>query len=502
VRNQQNATRRTPAPRELPARADVVVVGAGFAGLAVAGELARSGASGVVVLESGPDLGHEHYRWVLDEETAVTRWLEPETDESFRRPYTTDGPGYLGIAGLRERVGGRSLYWHGVVLPIEGWALSGGEWPQPVVADLTHEWQGGASLYQRVTEELEAWVGGPLRSGRTVAFGEDVFAPAPRAVRTNPAGDRWAAFSPLYWWNDADHGAALPPVHAGCAVESVVVRDGAVAGVRVRQGAETVEIESPRVVLAAGAVENSRLAMQAYHDKGCLKEPKFTGLVDKIAYGFNVVLDPAALPATMLEAAREGVFACRAGEPALRSNYFLLMYLNSHGQVVLDSWLMGEQVPGETGYVACEPDGDGPWQSVVTAGLHPLDLESGAAQQAELRRLWNGISDSLGLVRTPLSFEEAYGSPDLVDRLLGPRHATRPTAARTYSFPLGSEQHEAATTPLGSMLDDSHQFREVRGLFGAGPSTFPRTGAANPALTILALAKRLAVKITDGADLV
>jgi choline dehydrogenase-like flavoprotein len=61
----------------------------------------------------------------------------------------------------------------------------------------------------------------------------------------------------------------------------------------------------------------------------------------------------------------------------------------------------------------------------------------------------------------------------------------------TYSFPLGSEQHESGTTPFGRVLADDHQFHVLRGVFAAGPSAFPRAGAANPTMTILALGRRL-----------
>jgi len=154
-------------------------------------------------------------------------------------------------------------------------------------------------------------------------------------------------------------------------------------------------------------------------------------------------------------------------------------------------------VSGGAGQVRCDPGGGWPWPTHVEAGLGPEDQLLCEAQQLELRRLWGQFCDSAGIAGTPLSFGPVFGSPDLPGRLLAPRIARGPTAARTYSFPLGSEQHEAGTTPLGTVLDDNHQFREVPGLFAAGPSSFPRTGAANPAMTTLALAKRLAGKLAE-----
>ena len=60
----------------------------------------------------------------------------------------------------------------------------------------------------------------------------------------------------------------------------------------------------------------------------------------------------------------------------------------------------------------------------------------------------------------------------------------------TWSNTLGTEDHEGGTLPLGGILDDDGEFRSVRGLYAAGPATFPRLGAANPSLTTLALVHR------------
>jgi GMC oxidoreductase/FAD dependent oxidoreductase len=483
-----------PASAQVPTQADVVVVGGGFAGLAVAGELEARGVRDVVVLESGPDAGREHYRAVLDEDTAVRRWLRPESDTSFWRPYRTNGgPHYGGIAGLRRRVGGRSLYWHGVALPIEPWALADGAWPEPVVTDLTTGYQGGASLYARVDGELAEWAGGATTSGPAVTVGDFVGTPTPQAVRAAGGDGRWAAFSPLSWWTS---GTASVPIVADCHVAGVTLDRGAVTGVRVRHGSAVSDICTRCVVLAAGTVENSRLAMQSLVETGDLARPCLPGLVDKIAHGFAVTFDAADLPADLVDAAHQGVFCYAPAADHLRSNHFLILYRNEHGAIVLDTWLMGEQTGGEHGRVVAEP-GDWPWAMRVAAGLGPADERLCRDQQHALGRLWEQVRDTVGLRGGDLAFDAAHGSADLPDRLLAARAATGRTEVRTYSFPLGAEQHEAGTTPLGSMLDDRHQFRAVPGLYAAGPSTFPRSGAANPAVTILALAKRLAGKLAD-----
>lgn len=481
----------------LPAGADVVVVGAGLAGLAVADELRRSGRPDTVVLESGPDLGHLHYRCEWDEETALQRWLDPESDPSFWRPYRTDGPQYLGLAGLRRRVGGRSLYWHGVVLPIEDWALADAAWPRQVVSDLVEGWGGGPSLYARTTADLAAWASVVADTpAEDVVLGEDRFVPTPQVLRRDGPGARWSAYSPLASWGVPPHDGGRVRIVADCHVVEVMVRSSRVMGVRVAHRGEVVELAATTVLLAAGTIENSRLAIQALTDCGALARPRLSGLVDKIVHGFSVALDPRRLAPEIVTAAGHGRFGHRP-VPGLRSNQFLSLSVGPTGLVVLDSWLMGEQQRGDAGAVRCLPVQDRPWPSRVEAGLGVEDEEMCAAQQGYLRAFWRRATRAVGRNDPDLVFDEEYGSADLRDRLLGARSAHAATPARTYSFPLGAEQHEAGTTPLGVMLDDRHQFRAVGGLFAAGPSSFPRTGAANPSLTVLALARRLATTLLD-----
>ena len=45
------------------------------------------------------------------------------------------------------------------------------------------------------------------------------------------------------------------------------------------------------------------------------------------------------------------------------------------------------------------------------------------------------------------------------------------------------------------VLSADLEFTELPGLFALGPACFPRMGAANPALTVLALARRLAAHL-------
>ncbi|GGU29552.1 FAD-dependent oxidoreductase [Streptomyces violascens] len=466
---------------------ETLVVGAGMAGLATAAELGRRGRGSVAVLEAGPDRGHTHIQNQYSSAEALKLWLRPETDPDFRRPYRTTNGAYRDLAGLRRRVGGRSLYWGGVLLPIESWAFSE-QWPQAVVTELTETWDGGPSLYQRVLDDVVDWGAEPPGApGLTIGALE--FGRTPHATRTEPTGG-WSAFSPLAWWgDDGDPRVRRLPILAGHDVLGIRVEHGRATGVLVRtEDGELRDLRANRVVLAAGTVVNSRLAIQALAASDAPAPRELPGLVDKISQGFSVAFtDAERLPDAVRAAAREGHVHHRTGTAGTRSNHFVRFTEGVNGTVSLDSWTMGEQRRGPHSQVRCDGYGEWPWATTVHAPLEAADAAVLTAQQHLLGELWAEMAPFLGVPADPLQFSPRHGSTDLADRLTAVRSAT----PLTYSFPLGSEQHEAGTLAFGEVLDEEHQFTAVAGLYACGPSVMPRTGAANPSMTTLALSKRL-----------
>jgi choline dehydrogenase-like flavoprotein len=478
-----------------PAAADAVIIGGGMAGLAVAAEAEQRGL-GCVVIDAGPADDLRHYRAAYDEPDALRVWLNPESDQHCWRPWTSSGLSYTGVSALRRRVGGRSLYWHGVTLPMDAWALESPAWPRAVVHDLTVSWDGGAPLYSRLDRELAVWAKGPgastLGGARDVCFGDYEFCQAPLAVRRytqDPA--RWEAYSPVEFWRGRPTGSARTVLVPSTRALGLLLTGDRVSGVRVQTGSSVRTIAAQRVVMAAGTIENSRLAIQALADSGQSAEPSLAGLADKVAYGFTAAIAMGALPTDFAQAASRGAFCFRACEPWLRSNMFLSMYCNASGVAVLDVWLLGEQSGDPAGQLRCDASAPWPWPVRLDAVLGDDDRRLAALQQAELNRVWNQFVQVAGLSYRPLRFPPGHGSANLPDVLLGPRSATAAAEPVTYSFPLGSEQHESGTTPFGRVLADDHQFHALRGVFAAGPSAFPRAGAANPTMTILALGRRL-----------
>jgi choline dehydrogenase-like flavoprotein len=491
----------------LPGRCGTLIVGAGLAGLELARELSAGGGGDILVLEAGPgtDLRHCHVANTADD--AQRMWLRPDTDPYFRRPWRSARPPYFEAgSGLRQRLGGRSLYWYGVVLPIERWAMADGWWPTAVARDLHDGWRGQGPLYERVTGHLAAWRGGgappPHEARAEVDLAGLAFAPTPRAVRHLAADpSRWHAYSPLDAWRDPVSGEVLlrpegVRLHAGVAVERIESKGRDAHSVTARQpDGERVTVRAERVVLAAGTVASSQLALQALADAGA-GITRLGGLADHIVQGFFLRLGRAAAE-RLRPRYPPGSYWAPAGA-GTRSNLFLEVEPGRDGQILVDLRVTGEQLPSQESFVTCEAGGEPPWPTVVQAALSAADTELITRQRQLLQASWCDLAAAAGCASSRLDFGE-YASPARGNAFVLPEtiRAMAPGVPATWSSFLGTEDHEGGTLPLGTVLSDEQEFRAVPGLYAAGPSTFPRLGAANPSLTTLALSHRLAALLLD-----
>lgn len=478
---------------DLPEAARVVIVGGGMAGLQLAGELSRLGVADLLVIEAGPNAGSAHINAVNDPEKALRLWLEPGLDPHYWRPWrSTTPPHYDTMSAMRRRVGGRSLYWHGVILPVEDWALAGGAWPASVVGELTESWRGGPSLYAAVQRDLHAWCGWPQQPARSVHIGPFVLRDVPRAARILPGG-RFAAYSPAEAFGDTPFRllSDLEVIGLDC-------EDDQIRGVRVDAGGRSHTIRCEVAVLAAGTIENSRLVIQALHPMGTLPEPELDGLVDHIVNGFLATADPADVPADLLALADADTFLLTPCAPDARANLFVRLYRNRIGAVVLDVWTMGEQVPGEHAAVVCTPAQKRPWPVTIRAACCQADRAAIAAHRAELQEFWTAFAKAADLTPSTLEFPD-FDRPDRTLETVMPHidDLSAGAPAVTWSGPLGSEYHESSTLPLGGRVTERQEVIGLRDVYVAGPAVYPRPGAANPTLTSLALTKRLAYLLRD-----
>ncbi|WP_327303579.1 FAD-binding protein [Streptomyces sp. NBC_01298] len=485
----------------LPRHSTVIVVGGGLAGLETARGLEALGVDDVLVLEAGPADDLRHVNQAYGPDLALRQWLLPDTDPYFRRPWSSaNPPHFTGGSGIRRRLGGRSLYWYGVVLPMEPWALAEPWWPASVIKDLRETWCGGASLYERTLARLEAWTGtGLVGRAPSRPMGGVTLAPVPLAVRPGAGGrGRWSAYTPLDDWRDPRTGTALRTpvgvrIRTSAEVVRVAVRAGRASGVVVRDTANGVEREvgAEAVVLAAGTIAGTALAIEAMSEAGPQPVNQLGGLYDHMVQGFFVRLE-GAVAARTLEAFPPGSYYA-SYEPSCRSNVFVHVQHLLDGSVLVDVQLTGEQLPSDGNRVECTRDAAGRWALVVHSRVTDADQEVLRAQQARLKALWDGFARDAGLMPSALTFGD-FDSPARTNSFVLPESMNDVPAGipMTWSGFIGTEDHEGGTLPLGRVLTERHEFRDVARLYAAGPATFPRMGAANPSLTTLALAHRLA----------
>ncbi|MET9415929.1 GMC oxidoreductase [Streptomyces klenkii] len=509
---------RAPVPDTGGPHSRVVIAGGGLAGLEVARQLAALGVEDVLVIEAGPaeDLLHIHSAHKPDQ--ALRTFLDPAGDPHFHRPWKPESaPHYAANAGLRKRLGGRSLYWYGASLPVEDWALA--DWPESVAKDLRGSWRGGGPLYEQVAADLGVDPNRLDRQQPVLELGGFRLVRTPQAETRFGADGRWYAYSPLDHWRDPVTGAALDGPRGirflcGTEVLSVDIEDGRACGVLVREtgpNAEARRISADSVVLAAGTIECSRLAIQALCAIDPGRPPRLDGLTDHIVQGFFLRVRDADGAGDAGDAgggsASHGLSGVASGsyvaacEDAVRSNLFITVERPEPGVRLFDVRLTGEQLPGTGSHVTCEPGGEYPWRTTVTADLAPADRDVVGRQRQVLEEVWRRLAAEFGLPTTPLVFDD-FDHPVRTNAFVLPESIGAETSEGpfTWSSLLGTEDHEGCTLPLGGVLDDRHAFAAVPGLYACGPATFPRMGAANPSLTTLALARRLARFLAEADD--
>ncbi|MET8581340.1 GMC oxidoreductase [Streptomyces collinus] len=486
----------------LPERCRIAVVGSGLAGLSLARELAEHGADGVVVLEAGPDRGHAH-KELLTRDESLKLWHTEDPD--FHRAWASEWPPhYVHSSGLRRRLGGRSLYWHGVCLPVEEQVLRSGAWPPALAAELLGEGLPEGSLYDQVGAQLADWAGAPLghcrstRERRLVArlreLGHPV-QPTPQAARCErlPGGEvRQVPFTPLTHWRGPVPLPLPYPVLPDCPVTHLrTASDGSVEVTVGRRGGPAEVLRADQVVLAGGTFENTRLVGRVLAETHGLDSWEFDNLTDHVNQGFVVTVPRATMPLPP----EPGRAFCFTPELDTCRSYLFFDVMESPrpDTVLMCVWTMGEQVSTESRVRVERVSPGGQWELGVQPTISPADdriVERQAARLAEVAERVFGI-DPLTYSLRKEDFRE--GGPLFLPQLraaLGHDATVSGGAVFPYVYPLGSVDHEAGTLALGGdAVDEDGTVRVMPRVSVLGPAVFPRQGAANPSLTTLALAK-------------
>lgn len=483
---------------EIPPKIKILILGAGMSGLELAKHLNCRGIKDIVVIEAGPADDYNHINAGGEYERANEYWKNEGSDKySYRSWHSLNEPHFAKGTCLRRRVGGRSLYWHGVILPIEAETLK--FWPSNIAHDLTESWLGGPSLYTQVQSEMLAWADKNHDIDYSLQLSGFEFKITPQVIRNINSSGGWESYSPLSYWKEDNQLRSNPKIIPGYEVMSLIVKNGHCIGAKLRHiGSNEVHtIFADKCVLALGTIENTRLAAQVLYDSGHLIEEKITGLVDHIIQGFNVTFEYYKLSdmlRELIEYKSDTIFFCHssAGE---RFNLFFTITQSDFG-IELEVWTMGEQIPSDHGYIFINRNDENMPLSIYS-GLNNDDNVLIQKQRDELNIFWHGICENISIPFSPLVFEggftvHARTMGDVYHEFHSPSRVVHANKPVTWISPLGTENHESSTLPLGEILNENHEFDHIKNLYAVGPSTFPRPGAANPSLTTLALSRRLA----------
>ena len=460
---------------------DVAIVGSGLCGSEAFRLLGERSSLGIVMLEAGKNGGVDHVNSLKGGATVQELWLNPSTDPSFWTPWRSRSAHFGETTGLRSRLGGRSLYWHGVLMELEDWATD--KWPRSVVEQLRGSKRVEQSYYERVLNDVKrSGFSVDGRASLLVDFltcqGEEGFIAAPmysRRWRVSPESSRWSSYSAIGRCLElARVEGERCLVYNRCWVEDIVARgDAFMLSVQSPEGRKS--IMAGKVVLAGGAVENTRLASQLLDSHN--DQVVFPGLFDHMVVGALRRIKFTNFPSELRDSMP--IMAYRPSTVKRRFNVFVCFSPSSteNGDVfLLDTWAMIEQTRQKCNCIRVLEG-----TSEIVAGQSNEDQRLLNDARTELRRLVRTVSEAADLNKEP------FYSVSVADLRSAISRATQSDECIDYCQLLGSVDHEGGTLPIGTITDDKCTLASVPNAVVLGPSTFPRMGASNPSFTSLAL---------------
>lgn len=479
-------------------RADLCIIGGGAAGMTLARELRRSNQT-VLLLESGG--------------------LEPDADTHDLQRGSSSGQTYSPLEQTRSRFfGGSTNCWAGYCRPLEAidfdrreWVPHSG-WPMSR-ADLDPHYARASQVLGLGEHGLEPehWLGEPIDRGEFHEIGlrEGVFHFGAGPLRMGVA------------FRDELEAAADVRILLRANVTHIQLSEtgDAVSRLRVRAlGRRPFSVRATRYVLAAGGIENPRLLLSSRdvqpagignrHDlvgRFFMEHPHLLYQTDVVAH------TPSRLARYAVQDIDGQSFRGLIQPTAewLRANRSL-----SFGAQIRE--LQGHGLNAFLHRVAAASRAIDAWPAATTSDqeaalLYGLVVHHEQAPNAESRVTLGDERDALGLRRCHLHWQlgtldlaSAARAHELAARALGLVQLGR---ARVHledppSWPLEmmAGNHHIGTTrmhadPRQGVVDASCAVHGVPNLFIAGSSLFPTAGSANPTLTIVALALRLADRL-------
>jgi choline dehydrogenase-like flavoprotein len=484
-------------PNATEIEADLIIIGGGLAGLAIAKQWANSGKR-IAVLESG---GRE-----MDQETQALY----AGAGVMRAPGNADRPidDYL-IQSRVRALGGSGNVWGGKCVPLDEADFARRDWLNrtgwPVTrAEMQPYYDRACDLLQ-IERFNRDWNDAPEPDRPPLRINGDFFS-APRR------------FSQVSGWADRARFDAFCGEFVEASQNITVYLHANVTNIRMRgasrvQGLDVACLNGLRhtarartYILATGGIENVRLLLAS---GGIGNHSDLLGRCFMGHVTFGVYENPEGLD-TML---------------AISDGHNMSLYTNNGRGVthcVLATSLEGQRRFGTGNFtttLASAGASPNPEDAAVLALVSQLDARGAAARHypcffmsEQLPNLESRITllqehtDALGMPRVRLDW--VYSERDIANLersiaalgdALGAEGKGRvrwPVARSQLLSILSTSRHHMGTTrmspdPDDGVVDEHCRVHGVRNLYVAGSSVFPTSGIANPTLTLIALAMRL-----------